>query len=193
MPTATGLMRLWDKMVYLANWPKTDPSNFAHLFLSSLPNAMIDIERKVRHNAKTINMTSLESQEFTRSFTVDYVKPIRKNYSADIEETDDIKKAVIDALEPLAVRDLRLYVALLNGTKYTEIATAENMPLGTVKSRLHKVHKQLESSLPALQIFEPEVNKLSLPAKEDLAHKILSAVQQLIARKERDGGMGIAG
>jgi RNA polymerase sigma factor (sigma-70 family) len=99
--------------------------------------------------------TRREERKLQRSAAVDHVA--RCDPELDVLERRHLDPAVVQALEgmPAAERDALLLLAW-GELDYDAIAQALEVPIGTVRSRIHRARRRLREHLPAIELIPAE-------------------------------------
>lgn len=170
--------------------PRFDPAkgNFASYYLQAVRNRMQDAMRKIY--SRTRHTVSVD-------FSGEYTHPTtdRKPNITDPTDIIILKQHIKNILYPvrlpmLVALDTYVQQSVRNpdAATYRLTADLEDMPIGTVKSRLHTIKNRLQ--ILSDEINEMETNKNAAP-KEILA-ALSESLRELIAEKRGRGGRGVA-
>jgi RNA polymerase sigma-70 factor (ECF subfamily) len=100
-------------------------------------------------------LTAEKEREFYKNDLRDDFNPITPENRIESKQT---KEKVVSALDQLSVQDRALVIMRYReGFSDSEISESTNMPVGTVKTRLHRIRKRLKKMLTPLMNEVPEL------------------------------------
>lgn len=177
---------VYDHMKKVADRPETDPANFFSLYSSTLGNAMIDAQRRIRRHQRFQPFTDLAAAPDQKN--VEYLPHMASRDENHDEFDPKVVDKVVAALSLLPTPKIQAFTMHLNGATYEEIATAQGAPLGTVKSRIHSVHDKLDA-IPELREDRRDVECLPPGEKTVLAGLLLRSLNKLAAERGVSGSL----
>lgn len=126
-----------------ASFERYEPdTNFKAWLFRILANLCIDHLRR----SATLSMVSFDAAPTEND---DVLSSDRRNDNPEVQAMrTDTQQALLDALSTLAPEPRAVVVLILiEGMSYDEAADSLNLPLGTVRSKLHRARKQLQEKL----------------------------------------------
>jgi RNA polymerase sigma-70 factor (ECF subfamily) len=117
----------------------------------------LDLNRSRRRRVKVVSFDAPirpDGSDDTVSFETSDGRPSPE----DVLMQDTVSEEMAVSLSQLSEEQRRLvWLADVQGVSYNEIATIFNAPVGTIRSRLHRAHKQLRA---CLEQVKPEGSRL---------------------------------
>ncbi|NBO18679.1 MAG: RNA polymerase sigma factor [Proteobacteria bacterium] len=174
-----------DLVQELADRPTTSPDNFANLLYASLDNRAIDVMRKVGRLRRYSSFTDVGDDATVENYAHHlHGKEMITHGDADI---DKVAQDLRTAFSKVGVQHLEAFQLMTQGHTYEEIAKAQGIPVGTVKSRLHVVKKAIKA-LPGYDDDGEQVEAMSREERFILMERLHEALQDSIDMQHARGG-----
>jgi DNA-directed RNA polymerase specialized sigma24 family protein len=120
--------------------------HFSNLFLISARNALLDTMRKVGRERGLVTSYSDLGK---------HPPPEPQKYDSPSYDISPFRRRVLARLEHLPTNTLDAFCRYLEGPTLEEVAMMQGVPLGTVKSRIHRVRQALEPLANAAYEHQP--------------------------------------
>jgi len=107
-------------------------------------NLWIDHVRKITRRPKSVSLNSVSYEEMKFSDTIAYEDHGNERF----EQVDEKMKNVMHAVDKLPLLQRELFAMVnVEGMKYKDIGSILDIPVGTVKTRMHTMMKKLRADL----------------------------------------------